>query len=198
MKHILAAAAVATTVASGATAATTTIDLTTGGDATISRTGGVFSSGDVSGTISAWRRGPAADYLTQTSNGMGVTGFLDTSMKLDGLIDESITFNFDQSVRLVSVTFGCFDSNDDADVYVNGSMVANDSDTNPYMFGNVVASSFTIGADGHSGWFSSDGYDNFYIKSFTVATVPVPAAGFLLLGGLAGLGMVGRKRRKSA
>lgn len=197
MKWILAAAAIATTVATGATAATTTIDLTTGGDATISRTGGVFSSGDVSGTIDAWRWGPSADYLSQTSSGLGVTGLVDTDIKLDGFVDESITFNFDQSVRLVSVTFGCFDPNDDADVYVNGSMVANDTNTNPYMFGNVVASSFTIGADGASAWFG-DGYDNFYIKSFTVATVPVPAAGFLLLGGLAGLGLVGRKRRKSA
>ena len=41
---------------------------------------------------------------------------------------------------------------------------------------------------------SSTGFD----FEGTVATVPVPAAGFLLLGALGGLGFAGRRRRKAA
>lgn len=196
MKKILGAAALATTMATSAMAATTTIELATGGDATVSGSTGTFSSGGISGSITGWQDGASSHYLTQTIGGLGVASSWLFDPLLDGRADESITFTFDQTVRLVSVTFYCFDTDDDADVYVDGVMVANDSASNPYMFGNVIANSFTIGADGGS-IFSLDGYDNFYVKRFTVATVPVPAAGFLLLGGLAGLGLV-RKRRKTA
>lgn len=189
MKKLLATTAVATMFATAATAATT-VDLTTGGDVTSLGSLGSFSSGHVSGSIDPWRYGWSTDYLTQTSGGLGVSGFWDSSAQLDGLVDEAITFSFDKSVRLMSVTYSYFGWGDDADVYVNGAMVANDSTVNPYLFGNTIASSFTIGADGWT--------DNFRIKSFTVAAVPVPAAGFLLLGGLAGLGLVGRKRKKAA
>lgn len=195
MKKILGAAALATTMATGAMAATTTINLFSGGDATVSGNTGTFASGDFSGTITGLRVGSTTHSLTQSIAGLGVTGGGDTDPLLDGRIDESITFSFDQTVRLVSVTFYAFDADDTADVYVNGVMVADESATNPYMFGYEMANSFTIGADGSS--VMLDGYDNFFVKSFTVAAVPVPAAGFLLLGGLAGLGLV-RKRRKSA
>ncbi|GHF06562.1 hypothetical protein GCM10016455_29670 [Aliiroseovarius zhejiangensis] len=190
MKKLLASVAFVGLTATAANAATV-VDLTTGGDAVGHGLQlGSFSSGTVSGTIDPWRAGWGNDYLTQNSYGMGVKGWGDTSWQLDGFVDESITFTFDRAVRLVSVSFSHWDWNDDADVYVNGSMVANESPNNPYYFGNVVATSFTIGADGH--------FDSFRIKSFTVAPVPLPAAGFLLLGGLAGLGALSRKRKKAA
>ncbi|WP_289042415.1 VPLPA-CTERM sorting domain-containing protein [uncultured Aliiroseovarius sp.] len=190
MKNLLATVAFVGLSATAASAATV-VDLTTGGDATGNGLQmGSFASGAVTGTIDPWRRGKSADYLTQTGTGLGVAGGWDTNAQLDGSVDESITFTFDHSVRLVSVEFAHWDWNDDANVYVNGVEVASDSDDNPYYFGNVVASSFTIGADGV--------FDNFRIKSFTVAPVPLPAAGFLLLGGLAGLGALSRKRKKAA
>lgn len=201
MKKILTAAALAASMATGASAATT-IELASGGDVTVSGGVGTFSSGGFSGTITASSFSflpipsiPAA--VNQNVAGLGVTGVFDADPSLDGRISESLTFTFDQKVRLVSVTYYNFDENDDADVYVNGVRVADESVENPYEFGYVEATSFTIGADGTGYWFS-DGYDNFRVKRFTVAAVPVPAAGFLLLGGLAGLGLVGRKRRKSA
>lgn len=206
MKKILAAAAIAASAATGASAATTTVDLFTGGDVTVSGGVGTFSVNGFSGTITAERFSfhplpgvPAT--VSQNLAGLGVTDWFDPDGSLDGRINETLTFTFDQKVRLVSVTYLHFnegtDSDDDADVYVNGAQVANESTDNPYMFGYVEATSFTIGADGFSSLLA-DGYDNFRVKRFTVAAVPVPAAGFLLLGGLASLGMVGRKRRKSA
>ena len=45
------------------------------------------------------------------------------------------------------------------------------------MFGGVVVTSFRVGADGLN--------DDFRVKELTaVAAVPVPAAGFLLVGAL--------------
>ncbi|SEW37220.1 VPLPA-CTERM protein sorting domain-containing protein [Aliiroseovarius sediminilitoris] len=189
MKKLLATTAVVGMMATAASAATV-VDLRTGGDVTSLGQYGSFSSGTVSGNIDPWRWGPTNDYLTQTSAGLGVTGFLDSNSQLDGLVDEAITFTFDRAVRLVSVTFSYFSGSDDADIYVNGVKVADESNSNPYYFGKPVATSFTVAADGI--------FDNFRIKSFKVAPVPLPAAGFLLLGGLAGLGALSRKRKKAA
>ncbi len=43
-----------------------------------------------------------------------------------------------------------------------------------------------------------DKQDGFGIDDVQISAVPLPAAGFLLLGGLAGLGAMGRKRRKES
>ena len=43
-----------------------------------------------------------------------------------------------------------------------------------------------------------DRQDGFGIDDVQISAVPLPAAGFLLLGGLAGLGAVSRKRRKES
>lgn len=188
MKKLLATTAVVGMMATAANAATT-VDLTSGGDVTGLGQLGSFSATGASGSIDPWRAGSGSDYLTQNSNGLGVTGWGDSSAQLDGIVDESITFTFDYAVRLVSVSFSSFGWFDDADIYVNGVKVENESSSNPYYFGNVIATSFTIGADGSS--------DNFRIKNFKVAPVPLPAAGFLLLGGLAGLGALSRKRKKA-
>ncbi len=189
MKKLLATTAVVGMMATAANAATV-VDLTTGGDVTSLGQMGSFDTVGAQGSIDPWRSGGGADYLTQTSGGLGVSGFGDSSSQLDGFIDEAITFTFDYAVRLVSVTFSGLGRFEDADIYVNGTKVANESSANPYYFGNVIASSFTIGADGT--------LDNFRIKEFKVAPVPLPAAGFLLLGGLAGLGALSRKRKKTA
>ena len=189
MKKFLATTAVVGMMATAANASTV-VDLTTGGDVTSLGQMGSFDTVGAQGSIDPWRAGSGADYLTQTAGGLGVWGRGDSSSQLDGFVDEAITFNFDYAVRLVSVTFSYFGRGDDADIYVNGTKVANESSSNPYYFGNVIASSFTIGADGIS--------DSFRIKEFKVAPVPLPAAGFLLLGGLAGLGALSRKRKKTA
>jgi hypothetical protein len=42
---------------------------------------------------------------------------------------------------------------------------------------------------------SDDGTSDAALAGLRVSAVPIPAAGFLLLGGLAGLGVVARKRK---
>ncbi len=192
MKRFLITASVAALMATGAHAAV--VDLTTGGDVTSLGTLGSFDDGMLTGSIDPWRAGGFTDFLTQTSSGLGVTGAFDTSGALDGFVDESITFSFGFAVNLISVTFARFGRHDDADIYVNGSLVADDSSANPYLFGasGLGASSFKIGADGF--------LDNFRVKSFEyekIAAVPLPAGGLLLIGALGGLGAL-RRRKKAA
>lgn len=131
--------------------------------------------------------------VTQDTTGLGVTRFFDTDSDLDGQVDEFLVFTFDQTVKFFTILFEDVDPNDDWDLFVDSgsgfAQVADENTDNPYSFsagtnGNRVA----IGADG--------GNDSFRVSSITVAAVPLPAAGLLMLGALGGL--IGLRRRKSA
>nr|WP_305792153.1 VPLPA-CTERM sorting domain-containing protein [Ruegeria sp. R13_0] len=97
----------------------------------------------------------------------------------------------------MSVTFSHVDGNDDWDIYVDYTRIADESNANPFRFGDRIAHSFSVLADGHScyGWHCYS-TDNFLISSFTVAPVPLPASALLLIGGLAGFGVMRRRKQQ--
>ncbi|MEX0351541.1 MAG: VPLPA-CTERM sorting domain-containing protein [Paracoccaceae bacterium] len=202
MKKVLAIASLIMTMAAGANA--TTVNLMKGGDLDVSGGVGTFEVDGVKGTITAHSIGSYSPRISQGDDGIGVrSGYFDDTRDLDGFFDEWLTFGFEKAVRLVSVTMGHVDRNDDWDVYVGTTKIANESSQNPFYFGNVIAKSFSILADGHK---CRDGYrrcrstDNFVIKGFEVALapVPLPATGLLLIGGLAGFGLMRRRRKHAA
>jgi hypothetical protein len=131
--------------------------------------------------------------LSRAADGLGVRGGglgLD-SPELDGQVDERLTFTFSHAVRLISVTFSFIDGDDEYDVLVDvGSglaPVALDALSNPFLFAaDAVGTAFRIAVDGNASAFR--------VSSITFAPVPLPAGGLLLLGGLAGLAALRRRR----
>ena len=198
MHRILAIAFVILMMAMGAHAAT--INLMNGGDLHISGAKGTFNVDGVSGTVTA---GSLAHNprISQFRNGIGVRTKWDDTSTLDGLFDEWLTFAFNKAVRFVSVTFSHVDDKDDWDIYVGHTIAADENTQNSFHFGGVIARAFTVLADGHTCKYHifcvSD--DNFIIKSVEVAPapVPLPATGLLLIGGLAGLGFMRRRKQQA-
>lgn len=181
-------------VGSGASAATVNLQ----GNATAAPSFSTSIDG-VGLTVTAYRNnlfggGTTAINVTQSlTGGLGATYPLDNTADLDGVLDEFLVFTFASAVKLSSILFGNVDGNDDWDLWIdNGTgfaQVAFDSDLNPYLFNDAVVTSLRIGADGLN--------DNFRVKELNaVAAVPLPAAGFLLIGALGGLAAM--RRRKMA
>ncbi|WP_170336035.1 VPLPA-CTERM sorting domain-containing protein [Ruegeria arenilitoris] len=198
MNKIIIIFSVVMMMASGAHAVT--VHLMSGGDLSISRGMGTFDVQGVSGKVTAHSISPfGRARVAQTRDGIGVkAGRFDDTRALDGLYDEWLKFTFDTAVRLVSVVMSRVDRNDDWDIFVGHRRVANESRANAFYFGDVIASSFSVRADDHRCHrFYCKSTDNFVIKNFTVAPVPLPATGLLLIGGLVGLGFV-RRRKKFA
>ena len=130
--------------------------------------------------------------VTRDGTGLGVTRFFDSDPDLDGQVDEFLVFTFDQTVSLFTILFDDVDSDDDWDLFVDtGSgftLVADDNTDNPFTFalgtdGNRVS----IGADGRN--------DSFRVREITVAAVPLPAAGWLMLAGLGGIAALRRRKK---
>lgn len=132
--------------------------------------------------------------ITREADGLGV--YTDRKKKLfddtDGDVDgqggvEWLTFIFDAPVKLGQIIFGDADGNDDWDIWVDGTKIANDVDNNPFEFNWVEATTLKVGADGLN--------DSWRVSSLTVAPIPLPAGGVLLLTALGGLGLAARSRR---
>lgn len=193
----------------------------TGGGATLGVSGGRFTDDSNGRPIYT----SDARVATWVGAGLGVCNKYDDEGRQQGCEDEQheidgLGYNDlaifdvigDGVYELVSVAFGYVDSNDDFDFFLN---IAGDGigllrdmadvdipGSGLYTFapGTLVTSTFGIGADGGS--CDRNGRncvgDNFKIREITlreVAPIPLPAAGFLLLGALGALGVAARRRK---
>lgn len=211
MRKFLAVLSVAVVAATGAQAVTVNLTGEFGGDATVSGKTATFNKGGISGSIEAFSTNPESDgypAITTSSSGLGVVNgprdvayfpgsstspegdYLSLGTQIDGRNqDDWLVFSFNTAVRLISVTLGSFNPNDpygdNAFISVDGGPVERIS-TKVYEFGDVIAQSFRVEA--------REKDDEFVVKKFTVAPIPLPASALLLLGGLAGFGLMRRKR----
>ncbi|MDJ0638236.1 MAG: VPLPA-CTERM sorting domain-containing protein [Paracoccaceae bacterium] len=132
-------------------------------------------------------------YVGQWGSGLGVYSHSGDSHQVDGANrNDLLQFVFDQTVRIVSVTFSYVDWNDDFTLHLDNSYVgsADIPNSGTYTFqSSWIGTSFGIGAYGY--------HDNFKVLGMTVApsAVPLPASALLLGAGL--LGFAGLRRRKS-
>lgn len=206
IKKWLLAATMAAGVATGASAATV-VDLTGNSEGPSLTFNDVLAGVDL--TVTPTNASASNDSVTQTGNGLGVSGTntacafwlcFEVGDGPEGLDSkwgyEALTFTFTEAVKLGSLGFSLFDASDDYTITVNGVSVQ--SDENPYDFGWEVADTFNIGVIfGDDTTIFPKIYDDFRVSSLTVAAVPLPAAGWLMLAGLGGLAAT-RRRRKSA
>lgn len=210
VKSITAAAALAVaSFASGADAAT--IDFTTYGPASgssLSFEGGLLTVSRVEVA------GVGIGTVDVSANGLGRTtpdlGFFsinpDDTDELDDA--ETLVFSFSQEVVLKSLTFANFDATNrrwnPGDSY--GVVVVLDgpdfevdvSQDNPFYFGNLTSDLFTLTA-GLSAEFYITELEYEYKQTPPdsdpgTPAVPLPAAGFLLVGALGGMAALRRKR----
>lgn len=106
---------------------------------------------------------------------------------------EFLTVTFETAMRVLGLTLGAFNlaeeaQNDDYGIRINGGswILMGQTQLTNYDLGEVT--SLTIGAWG------SDANDEFTLQSMTIAAVPLPATGLLMLAALGGLAAVRRRK----
>ncbi len=207
IKKWLIAATLAAGMATGASAATV-VNLAGGPSEGSSLTLATGLAG-INVTVTPTNSNVANDTVTRDGNGLGVAGsstlgpcpfcitLTDPDTGLDTLTGyEALTFTFSEAVKLGSLGFSLFDASDDYTITVNGVSTA--SDENPFSFGWEEATSFKVGVIfGDDKTVFPSVIDSFRVSELTIAAVPLPAAGWLMLAGLGGLAAT-RRRRKAA
>lgn len=199
MKKLFYAAVFA--VSAGAASAATTYDYTNsadpaGGPAVSCEALGIFNNSCT---------------VTYNQAGLGIDGSPDTtSDQIDGyplFSSESLTLDFGEDVYWHDITFGLWDLNDDIRLnYDGGELYYGPGQASSSIdLGRVISQSLEITAYGQlgqdgcvSGFFrcrQHNGYDGLTVASIQVSAVPLPAAGFLLIAGLGGLGALRRKKK---
>ncbi len=212
MKKFLAILSMAVLAATGAQAVTVSLYGSDGGDATVTGDTATFNQEGVSGTITAHSTYATTGYPIITTNtyGLGVqNGPNDVAYvpgsgndparggEIDGrYYSDWLTFTFDSAVQLISVGLANFNAgwdsstwNDHAYIRVDDGPEVRYGGNWTYFFGDVIATSFSVRA--------GEADDEFLAYNFTVAPVPLPASSLLLLGGLAGFGLMRRRKRTS-
>ena len=217
---IVGASLVAGCIASGASAATVTFNFTnstsanwmsslnyTAGSLGLTVTGGDTTGG--SGKVATW-----------TGHGLGMKSGTDCTWGCSGTdhqidssgLDDVVTLTFTKAVSMANIVFNYVDPSDRFDLYEGSTKtVSNGVVKNLVNLTTGTNSVFRIGAGVQnnttcSRWFgcyTTQTNSAFKLASITVsysdnpATVPVPAAGLLLMGGLGALG-IARRRGKTA
>lgn len=152
----------------------------------------ILDKGGVVGAVTAnSTRGTPVLADTALNSGIGV----DHGRDIDAVDNirgrDSLLFTFEHAVKLISVTIKSLNlGTTDWDIWVNGSEFATGVSSTTFNFGHVLATSFEIKPEGR--------WDALGVKGFTVAPIPLPASALLLIGGLAGFGVMRRRKQMMA
>lgn len=224
----IAGAAIALTLAAGASSASTLIDFTKASTASSGSVGGVnWTMSSNIGYVNNSQLFDGQDSLASLAgtglafqrDGYGVRSTLDKQRNDDEISSmkggmEAITLTFSKAVKLTSVAFldlfmpansrigevGYAKLSDGTILSFNGTDIANSGSSRRAGYaGSAFAGIVTTSISFYIGLTNdTKGVADGALASISVAPVPVPAAGLLLTAGLGGIAAVRRRRNKAA
>ncbi len=135
--------------------------------------------------------------------GLGVTAPGDTNHEIDGGssigLRDMLLLTFNQKVKIVKASFSRVDNKfdgDDAFITFDGTRIDTDGLIDlAVSFPNFLPIGVEGTVIGFGALFSNDDYK---LRSITVTPIPLPPAALLLLSGMAGMGVLARRRRKQS